>query len=148
MGRVVEPPPGPLLRPEALAQIVDFVQPLGGQGGPNTPIEIELVGPPGSGRTTLAAQAAARLGSRLVVVDAAAMPASGAVALAATREARRARLDGALLAWEQADAVPGRRRGRRSAAGRDIHLRREASLGSPRDGSLRCSIRCEHDRAP
>ena len=64
-GRVVEPPPGPVLRPEALAEIVGFVQMIGegGEGGGSgPPIEIELVGAAGSGRTALAAQAAAALG--------------------------------------------------------------------------------------
>ncbi len=143
MGRIVEPPPGPLLRPEALAQILDFVQRLGGQGEPNTPIEIELVGPPASGRTTLAAQAAARLGSPLVVVDAAAMPDGEALALAATREARRARLGGALLAWEHADAVPAGALAAVPLPAVTFTSVESPALGSPRCGSLRCSIRCE-----
>jgi AAA+ superfamily predicted ATPase len=102
-GQVIEPPSGPVLRPEAVAEIVGFVQMLG-QGGP--PVEIELVGAAGSGRTALAAQAAARLGVRLVAVDAAALAARTDAADAATREVRRARLDGSILAWEHAEALP------------------------------------------
>jgi AAA+ superfamily predicted ATPase len=105
-GRAVEPPPGPVLRPEAVAEIVGFVRGLGPAGEAGPPVEIELVGPAGSGRTTLAAQAAARLGARLVAVDAAALAARGDAAAAATREARRARLDGSVLAWERAEALP------------------------------------------
>ena len=101
-GHVVEAPPGPVLRPEALAEIVGFVQMLT-EGG--TPVEIELVGAAGSGRATLAAQAAERLGVRLVVVDAAAIAARADAVDAATREARRARLDGSVLAWKHAEAL-------------------------------------------
>jgi hypothetical protein len=102
-GRVVEPPPGPVLRPEALEEIVGLVRKLG-EGGP--PIEIELVGWAGSGRTTLAAQAAARLGTHLVAVDAAALAVRPDATEAAIREARRARLDGSVLEWEHAEALP------------------------------------------
>jgi ATPase family associated with various cellular activities (AAA) len=104
-GRVVEPPPDPVLRPDALEEIVGFVRTLGKDGEAGLPIEIELVGPPGSGRTSLAAQAAARLGTRLVAVDAAALAARADPAAAAIREVRRARLDGSVLAWEHAEAL-------------------------------------------
>ena len=106
IGRVVDPPPGPVLRPDVLEEIAGFVQMLGLGGEVGLPIEIELVGAAGSGRTTLAAQAAARLGSRLVAVDAAALATRADCLAAATREARRARLDGSVLAWERAEALP------------------------------------------
>ena len=102
-GRLVAPPPDPVLRPEALEEIVGFVQRVGQAGGP---VEIELAGPAGSGRTALAAQAAARLGTRLVAVDAAMLGGRADALAAATREARRARLGGLVLAWEHADALP------------------------------------------
>jgi ATPase family associated with various cellular activities (AAA) len=105
-GRVVEPPPGPVLRPEALEEIVGFVQGLGQGDGAGLPVEIELAGAAGSGRTALAAQAAARLGSRLVAVDAAAVASRADAQAAATREVRRARLDGLVVEWEHADALP------------------------------------------
>ena len=105
-GRVVEPPPGPVLRPAELAEIVGFVQAVGPGGDAGPPVEIELVGAAGSGRTTLAAQVAARLGARLVAVDAAALATRPDCVAAATREARRARLDGSVLAWERAEALP------------------------------------------
>jgi hypothetical protein len=106
IGRAVEPPAGPVLRPEALEEIVGFVQRLGAGGEAGLPIEIELAGAGGSGRTTLAAQAAARLGSPLVAVDAAALANRADAVATATREARRARLDGSVLAWEHAEALP------------------------------------------
>ena len=102
-GRVVGPPPGPVLRPDALAEITALARRLGGAG---LPVEIELTGPPGSGRTALAAQAAAGLGMQLVAVDATAIAARADAVDAATREIRRARLEGAALAWEHAEALP------------------------------------------
>lgn len=107
-GRVVEPPPGPVLRPEAVEEIVGFVQLLGQGGGVGLPVEIELAGAAGSGRTALAAQAAARLGSRLVAVDAATLAGRADALAAASREARRARLDGLIVEWEHADSLPAK----------------------------------------
>jgi ATPase family associated with various cellular activities (AAA) len=109
-GRVVTAAPKPVLHPEAVAEIERFVRAVGpdDEGGP--PIEIEVVGAPGSGRSTLAAQAAGRLGRKLVAVDAAAL-AGGADALAvATREVRRARLDGSAIEWEHAEAISAQAR--------------------------------------
>jgi AAA+ superfamily predicted ATPase len=100
-GRHIEPPPGPVLHPEALEEIVRFVQVL---GSGRLPVEIELVGAAGSGRTALAAQAAARLGYQLLAVDAAALARLADPQAAAIREARRARLEGSVLAWERAEA--------------------------------------------
>jgi ATPase family associated with various cellular activities (AAA) len=104
-GRVVEPPPGPVLRPAALEEIVGFVQRLSHGGGAGLPVEIELAGAAGSGRTALAAQAAARLGSRLMTVDAAALASRSDAQAAGIREARRARLEGLVVEWEHADAL-------------------------------------------
>ncbi|HTW02127.1 MAG TPA: ATP-binding protein [Streptosporangiaceae bacterium] len=103
-GQVIQPPPGPALPGAAVDEIVGFVRGLG-PGGP--PVEIELCGAPGSGRTTLAAHAAARLGARLVAVDSGAIAVGADAAAAATREARRACLDGSVICWERADCVPG-----------------------------------------
>jgi hypothetical protein len=106
LGQVVDPPQGPVLRPAAVAQIAAFVQALRQDGGSVLPIEIELAGPPGSGRTTLAAQAMAALDGRLMAVDGAAVAARPDPYAVALREARRARLDGSVLAWEHADRLP------------------------------------------
>ncbi len=104
-GQLAPPPPEPVLRAGAVAEIAGFLDSLGLGGEAGLPVEIELVGPPGSGRTALAAQAAARLGARLVAVDAAALAAGADVVAAATREVRRARLDGSIIAWEHAESV-------------------------------------------
>ncbi len=109
-GRIAEPPAGPVLHPDALEDIVGFVQGLGAGDEPGLPIEIELAGAPGSGRTALAAQAAAWLGVRLVAVDAAALANRADPRAAATREARRARLDGSVLEWEHAEALTAKLR--------------------------------------
>jgi hypothetical protein len=102
-GRVIDPPADPVLRPGTLTEITGLVRRLG-DGAP--PVEIELAGLPGSGRTALAAQAAAQLGARLVAVDAAVIAARADAAEAAIREVRRARLDGSVLAWEHAETLP------------------------------------------
>jgi AAA+ superfamily predicted ATPase len=104
-GRIVAPPADSVLHPEALEEIVGFMQMLRQDGETGLPVEIELRGAAGSGRTALAAQAAARLGFPLIAVDAEALAGRADSVAAATREARRARLDGSVLAWERADAL-------------------------------------------
>jgi AAA+ superfamily predicted ATPase len=108
-GRDVEAPADPVLYPAALDEIVGFVGALSAaseqqtaQGG----IEVELVGPPGSGKTVLAAQACQKLGRRLVSVDAARLATHPEPAAAAVREARQARLHDSVLTWQHADQLP------------------------------------------
>jgi hypothetical protein len=76
---------------------------------PRTPsIEIELTAPPGTGRATLAAQAAAALGRSLVTLDTAVEAPAGdpeAATTAATRACREAVLRDAALLWRDADAA-------------------------------------------
>ncbi|HTX00151.1 MAG TPA: ATP-binding protein, partial [Acidimicrobiales bacterium] len=74
---------------------------------PAPPVEVELVGPPGSGRAALAAQVVAAVGGRLLALDAGSLAALPDPAAAAAREARRARLEAAALLWRHADALPG-----------------------------------------
>jgi hypothetical protein len=141
-GRLVEPPPGPVLHPEAADEIVGFVRRLRPDGGAGLPIEIELVGAPGSGRTTLASQAASRLGTRLVAVDAATLAARADPAAAAIREARRARLDGSVLAWEHAETLPDEVRAAVPPAPLTF-LSVQVPLAGPAGyGSIRRSVRC------
>jgi hypothetical protein len=104
-GRVVTAAPRPVLHPEAVAEIERFVRAVGPDDGGGPPIEIEIVGAPGSGRSTLAAQAAARLGATLVAVDAAGLADSADALADATREVRRALLDGSAIEWEHAEAL-------------------------------------------
>jgi hypothetical protein len=104
----VEPPPGPRLHQRDLDDIVRFVESVSAAAaaGRRPALEIELVAPPGSGRTTLAAQVAARLGRRLAAVDSRAIAALPDPVAAAAREARGARLAGALLVWQHTDQLP------------------------------------------
>jgi ATPase family protein associated with various cellular activities (AAA)/winged helix domain-containing protein len=97
---VVDVPAGPALYERELEDVVGFLTHV------RSPVQVELVAPRGSGRTTLAARAAARLGAPLVAVDAAAIAAAPDPAAAAAREARTARLAGALVAWRDAHALP------------------------------------------
>jgi len=143
-GRHVEPPPGPALHPEALEDIVEFVRTLGADGEAGAPIEIELVGAPGSGRTALAGQAASRLGARLVAVDAAALANRADPRSAATREARRARLDGSVLEWEHAEALTAELwEAVPQAPLTFLSVERPAAHAGASYGSIRRSIRCK-----
>ncbi len=127
-GRRVAAPGPPVLRHEVCDAIVAFAGSLarphrpGGQATGSTrqsiqatgsatpdtapPVEVELAGPPGSGRTCLAATAATRLGLGLVSADARAIAGAPDPAAAAVREVRRARLEGCALEWEHAEALP------------------------------------------
>jgi AAA+ superfamily predicted ATPase len=98
--RVTSPGP-PLLRPDVSAVVAGFARSLAG-----LPIEIELVGPPGSGRTGLAAAAAAHLGSGLISVNAAAVAEAADPLAAAVREIRRAILERCAVEWQHAEALP------------------------------------------
>jgi hypothetical protein len=141
-GVTVEPPPGPVLRPEAVAEITGFVRSIGLAGEAGLPIEIELAGEPGSGRTTVAAQAAARLGIRLFASDVAALAASTDPVTAATREIRRARLEGSVIAWEHAEAAPERLWQAIAAEPLTFHSVPAPSSGPAGHRSIRRSVRC------
>jgi AAA+ superfamily predicted ATPase len=109
VGREVEPAAGPVLYPDALDEIIGFVGPLlsaTGQRGSQGGIEVELAGPPGSGKTVLAAQACQKLGKSLVSVDAAAVARHPDPVAAAVREARQVRLHDSVLTWQHADQLP------------------------------------------
>jgi AAA+ superfamily predicted ATPase len=108
-GRDVEPDTEPVLHPAALDEIVGFAGSLAtatGQRGAQGGIEVELAGPPGSGKTMLAAQACRKLGKRLVSVDAARLAGHPDPAAVAVREARQARLRDSVLTWQHADQLP------------------------------------------
>ncbi|HET7840055.1 MAG TPA: ATP-binding protein, partial [Terriglobia bacterium] len=104
----------PCLYPDQLQSLLEFVQALcrhDNHAGNrlSVPVEIELVGPPGSGKRTLAAQFSAALGSSLLVADAATLfgaevPFAKAMERV-VRAARLARLTGAILFWQDAEGL-------------------------------------------
>ncbi|HEV8460323.1 MAG TPA: ATP-binding protein [Gaiellaceae bacterium] len=96
-------PDGPVLHGGLVGELVGFVE-----AAPHARLEIELVAPPGSGRATLAARVAARLGAGLVAVDAGTVADAPDSAAAAARRVRDARLAGALVAWRNAERLPER----------------------------------------
>jgi AAA+ superfamily predicted ATPase len=106
LGHAVEPVTGPVLYPAVLDEIVAFVGALSASGrqGGAPGIEVELAGPPGSGKTVLAAQACQKLGKCLASVDAAAL-AGHPDPVAAVRQARQARLHATVLTWQHADQL-------------------------------------------
>jgi AAA+ superfamily predicted ATPase len=106
LSRSVSLPGEQRLHQQQLDEIVRFVESVSGDDL-RRPLEIELVGPPGSGRTTLAAGAAARLGFDLASVDARQLAELLEPVTAVRRELRAARLTKAVLAWEHADDLPG-----------------------------------------
>jgi SpoVK/Ycf46/Vps4 family AAA+-type ATPase len=106
LSRPVALPDEPRLHQRKLDDIVRFVEAVSGDGLRH-PLEVELVGPPGSGRTTLAAQAAARLGLELAAVDARRLAELAEPEAAARRELRAARLTKTVLVWENAQELSG-----------------------------------------
>jgi hypothetical protein len=111
-GSVTAIPDGEILRPALAHEIAAFVRSLPGgtaAGGRPSPgsVEIEIVGPPGSGRKSLAAAAASLTHYRgLLTVPAEAIAGHPDPAAGAVREIRRSLLEGRPLLWEQADALP------------------------------------------
>jgi hypothetical protein len=105
--RLVRPPDGaPVLAAAQLSDLVTFLTAMqdGAAGDDRMPVEIEITGPAGAGRTVLAAQAAAAVGLPLLALDAG-MLVGGDVLAAATGLARAARLSGAAVIWRDADAL-------------------------------------------
>ncbi len=94
----------PVLFADELARIVDFATAT--SAGAVEAAEIELAGPRGAGRATLAAQAASRLNRPLVCVHCEAVATEDDPATAAVRELRDAHLADRLLLWRDADLLP------------------------------------------
>src|SRR5439155_18871376 len=101
--------PAACLYPAELAVLRAFVDALGGLAPP-TAIELELVGPVGAGKCTVAAQLAAALGVPLLAADAARLVGADVSAAVAaeriTALTRLARLAGALVYWDDVEVVP------------------------------------------
>jgi hypothetical protein len=106
LGVTVDVPQGPRFHQRLVDDVVRFVESVEDADHAGAALELELVAPPGAGRTTLAAQAAARLGRPLVAVDARALAALADPLVAAARELRSARLSGSLIVWRNADDLP------------------------------------------
>ncbi len=94
------------LHPAALVRMQAFVQSV--PAGSPAPIEIEIIGPAGSGKRALAAQFAAERGRDLLVGDAGILLAdkpADAAAECLVRMLRMARAHGAIPYWRAADGV-------------------------------------------
>ena len=105
--RLLRPPDGaPVLAAAQLSDLVTFLTAMqdGAAGGARMPVEVEITGPAGAGRTVLAAQAAAAVGLPLLALDAEILV-GGDVLAAATGLARAARLSDAAVIWRDADAL-------------------------------------------
>ncbi|HEX2039857.1 MAG TPA: AAA family ATPase [Acidimicrobiales bacterium] len=135
------PPRATCLHPEAFSAVLRFVEAMG------TRAEIELVGPDGSGKRTLAAQLAEAMGLPLIVGDGQAVHAAHAVGRDAEglvhRAVRAARLADGAVYWHAADAVPLELRP--ALAGADVVLLGvpEPLAERPRPDRPRLTVRLE-----
>ncbi len=134
LSRTVRIPAGPQLYQREYDEILRFLESLPAEGR-RPAIEIELVAPSGSGRTTLAAQIAVSLGRRLVAADSRKLAALADPGVAAAREARSARLAGSLLVWQHADALPAPALEAAQACASLTFLTAEAQLPAPSVGA-------------
>jgi AAA+ superfamily predicted ATPase len=104
-------------------------------------VEIEITGPAGVGKTTLAAQAAAGLNASLVAVAGEAIAVADDPTTAAIHELRDARLSGNLLLWRHADRLPAAARATVSGRAPLSLLTAAAPLSEgPEHGSLRLTV--------
>jgi hypothetical protein len=109
--------PSICLYPAVLAAMRNFIAAMSSasaaDGDPPPDLEYELVGPPGSGRRTLAIQLCAILGRPMIVADAARLLGPDTAPATAidniVRATREARLSGATLFWHDADAIDSKR---------------------------------------
>jgi ATPase family associated with various cellular activities (AAA)/Winged helix domain, variant len=106
LSRPIPLPDEPRLHRRELDGIVGFVEAVSAGDGLRQPLEIELVGPPGSGRATLAGQAAARLGLEPAAVDVRRLAELAEPVTAARRELRAAQLTRTVLVWEHPEELP------------------------------------------
>jgi AAA+ superfamily predicted ATPase len=129
------------LYPEALAQLRSFVE-----SGDAAAIEIELIGPAGAGKRTLAAQLAATLGRDLVVADGAALLAGQTTEIATghvVRLARMARAVRGLVYWRHADGIaPAVWKPAQAITGITL-FDREAPAGAGADDVMRSTARLD-----
>jgi AAA+ superfamily predicted ATPase len=98
------------LDPQTLGEMRNFFASI--RGIPTTrvaPVEIEIIGPRGAGKRTLAAQLCAELGASLLVVDAARLIQAETAPTLSTKRLvhalRAARLERAIVYWHNAEAL-------------------------------------------
>lgn len=130
----------PLLFAEAADEALAFLGALRDQ--PASAYEIEILGPPASGRRTLAAQLGARIGRGTLRIDVAALRldqdgAAGRVAIAA----RTAFLGGAVPVWIGAELLPDWAWTAMVPANGVRMLVTERAAGAPRAGIVRRTVR-------
>ena len=131
------------LYPDALARMQGFVQSV--RAGSSAPIQLEILGPPGSGKRTLAAQFAVGHGRALLIGDAEALFADKTAEIASehlVRMLRMARAAGAIPYWRFADAINAKT----WRAGRGMYdlvmLDRDAGSSiTPSNSAVRHSVR-------
>jgi ATP-dependent 26S proteasome regulatory subunit len=142
-GKDIEPVGESVLYPSQLDEIIAFAAPLYGRPGEQPGIEIELAGPPGAGKTVLAAQAGQKLGLRLVSADAATLVTEHDPVGAAVRQARQAMLHDCVLVWQHADQMPAAVAAAIDGLSACTFLETGASTAAPapvRGLRLRCSL--------
>jgi AAA+ superfamily predicted ATPase len=131
------------LYPDALARMKTFVQSV--RTGSSGPVQLEIVGPPGSGKRTLAAQFAAEHKRDLLIGDAEALFTDKPADIATghlVRMLRMARASGAIPYWRFADAI-GARIWRAGRGMYDLAIldRDSASGDTSSDSAIRHSVR-------
>lgn len=131
------------LYPDELSRLTAFVRSV--RASARAPIEIELIGPAGGGKRTLAAQLAGALERNVVVGDASALlidkPPEEAAG-AAVRLARMARALGAIPYWRGADGVPASAwKAARGMAEIAVFDRESPGGAAADDGVMRLSVR-------
>jgi hypothetical protein len=100
--------PAACLYPETAGAMQEFIRQMRSPEHVLGGVRLELVGMPGSGRRTLAAQVCAGFGADMLAADAALIGPDVNPSLAVSRAievAREARLNGAILYWDSADLV-------------------------------------------
>jgi hypothetical protein len=138
-------PERPVLFQRELDEITRFVAALGFDENSAVSLEFQLTAPAGTGKATLAAQIARRLGRGMIAVDARAVAAGSDPPAAAVRELRHAALDGDLVVWRHADALPEAARAAVSGLAPLVFLTAPAPLSEARSERV---LRRTYDLAP
>ena len=136
------------LYPHQLTELLQFVRavsPATAESESYFAVELEITGPDGAGKRTLAAQLCASLGADLLALDAEMLLPPDLPRPAAKKRIvhaiRMAQLTGALLYWENIDASnPRMREVTDGGSGLMLFGRTSPSADAERSGALRCSV--------